>query len=671
MIVRKTDTFDLEDENFINVPLSIISTVDAVEHPNIDGEYEVSDTANVHLEQYTPTHNALIPKMESNTFGDTVINYIPNGTGAIDTTNIWKSFNHSLSESGIAGKLVGNGNLNANALYELEQYPAIEITLDKPHRIRSWSWQSVGQDVYDSMVGRLATVLVLQGHTLDDTWKILDFARAPNETYYDDSGYESSLYALYTNDKCRVDRTVQHAELVDKIRITALAATQTISSNDTGSSSDDGDSHHWDEQLVGFPQIQIFAGVPLLPRMTASSVNNGTISVRSRSTDGGVRVLDRAVSGNTIASVGPADWYLNYGGTTRNRVAQSGTINRVISGYYLSMCWMALRFPSSRLLGYLYSIDDLSEGIGQHGNTPYAASLYFEGRTVADEEAVTQNSITGGWDEIGIISLDKCFGFNDDPDKTTAWLLANPEILNTWVQDILGLSGQDKDKAYLVNEVGNAWNILRYNASSDAWQNDGSSILPEHDAIHDIDNQTHYADLQQGAALSQLRFTVKSIMNTTRQIPDNALVAMPEMQFFGLPADKINTGDVATITYLKAENENGNLQDILGKHIRLQHQRVETHWNWNISYTTYFRLYIGSIQHIKSNDRRLHLSIQNANGQMISTFTNIDNTWQSNPYREISVSGNYAAFPAYYELYINSENNEKIILSSGYTGGTL
>jgi len=33
------------------------------------------------------------------------------------------------------------------------------------------------------------------------------------------------------------------------------------------------------------------------------------------------------------------------------------------------------------------------------------------------------------------------------------------------------------------------------------------------------------------------------------------------------------------------------------------------------------------------------------------------------------VSGNYQAQVAYYEVYIYSINNEKIILSSGYTGG--
>jgi hypothetical protein len=47
---------------------------------------------------------------------------------------------------------------------------------------------------------------------------------------------------------------------------------------------------------------------------------------------------------------------------------------------------------------------------------------------------------------------------------------------------------------------------------------------------------------------------------------------MPEMQFFGLPAETINAGAVATVSYLKAEDAAGNLHDILGKHQWLPYQ---------------------------------------------------------------------------------------------------
>ena len=47
----------------------------------------------------------------------------------------------------------------------------------------------------------------------------------------------------------------------------------------------------------------------------------------------------------------------------------------------------------------------------------------------------------------------------------------------------------------------------------------------------------------------------------------------------------------------------------------------------------------------------------------------MEHVYYSTPYRDISVSGNYSISPAFFELYINSANNEKIILSSGYVGG--
>jgi hypothetical protein len=46
-------------------------------------------------------------------------------------------------------------------------------------------------------------------------------------------------------------------------------------------------------------------------------------------------------------------------------------------------------------------------------------------------------------------------------------------------------------------------------------------------------------------------------MNTERSAGDDAQVAMPEMQLFGLPADTINVGAVATVSCLKAEDATG------------------------------------------------------------------------------------------------------------------
>ena len=153
-------------------------------------------------------------------------------------------------------------------------------------------------------------------------------------------------------------------------------------------------------------------------------------------------------------------------------------------------------------------------------------------------------------------------------------------------------------------------------------------------------------------------------MNTEKPSVAGEPVAMPEMQFFGLPADKINTGAVATISYLKAEDADGKLHDMLGKHRTLPHRQA-------FSSSTSFRFYIGTVQNIRTTDRRLYLSVQRTNGQMVTSNVSADDSYYSTPYRDISVSGNYAASPAYFELYINSANNEKIILSSGYVGGQL
>ena len=70
--------------------------------------------------------------------------------------------------------------------------------------------------------------------------------------------------------------------------------------------------------------------------------------------------------------------------------------------------------------------------------------------------------------------------------------------------------------------------------------------------------------------LAQLRCTAQSIMNTERPSVGGEPVVMPEVQFFGLPAETINAGAVATVSYLKAEDAAGNVYDILGRHQRLK-----------------------------------------------------------------------------------------------------
>jgi hypothetical protein len=98
---------------------------------------------------------------------------------------------------------------------------------------------------------------------------------------------------------------------------------------------------------------------------------------------------------------------------------------------------------------------------------------------------------------------------------------------------------------------------------------EGTNILHENDAIHKMENRTHYADLENVSleTFGQLRFFVQSIMNVTRTPPPGAQIQMPEMQLFGMPTDTINAGAVATVPYLKAEDANGELHDILGKYV--------------------------------------------------------------------------------------------------------
>jgi hypothetical protein len=465
----------------------------------------------------------------------------------------------------------------------------------------------------------LANVLVFQGRTLDGKWRVLDFARTSN--------------TLNTDDKLRVDRILHHSALVDCIRISAIGV-------------DGGMFSPTHSNPVWFPQIQIFAGVPILPRMASAQEGNVRIIA---SGDAGHRVFDKAVSGNNVASVGFANWYMNMGGTPNNDVASDGIIRRFynddIVNSAMSLSWLTILFPPSRLIGYLYSIDNLS---GIHADTPYAASLYFEGRETASESVAMADSESGGWDEIGLISLDKCIGNNTNPSTAVA-------TFNTWVDNMLKLTGSDRNKAYLINHNGN---ILQYNDSAKQWQDKGRNFTSETDAIHDVDNQTHYADFAEAQTWAQLRFTVKSIMNVYSLTIKHHVVAMPEMQLFGLPADPINTGTVATVSYLKAEDASGKLHDMLGRYATLPWRTTGT--------STSFRFYIGTADNILATDRRLHLAIQNTSGQMVTGNASLDAA--STPHRDISLTGNHSTSPVYFELFIRSENNEKIILSSGYTG---
>jgi hypothetical protein len=216
-------------------------------------------------------------------------------------------------------------------------------------------------------------------------------------------------------------------------------------------------------------------------------------------------------------------------------------------------------------------------------------------------------------------------------------------------------------KATIVNQKDNQ--RMMYDLGTETWFE-----ALNNDAIYHVHDRTHYADLKDSAGnpllLAQLRCTAQSIMNTEKPSVGGEPVAMPEVQFFGLPAETLNTGNVATVTYLKAEDASGNLYDILGRHRRLPHYSYSYGY---YSYSTTFRFYVGTLQNIKSTDKRIYLSIQNTSGTMTTANVSVEDNYMSTPYRTISLSGDFrTAF--YYELYIFSANEEKIILSKGYTG---
>jgi len=648
----------------------------------------------------------------------------------------YKSFDHSLTINGLAGRFtVGmysaatslashTGNLNPFALDNLEKFPSVEVSFDVPHRIRSWSLQSVGGSNYENtgaVFESLATVLVLWGRSLDGKWKILDLARTRSGVTRDEWGYEqwTDTSELYTETKTRLDRPVQHVELVDKVRVVAIAV------------QDQGISYRG---FVWFPQIQVFAGVPVIPRMQRDNENG--VQIRSNggtanNQDVGIRVFDREVSGNNIAVIGSRAWYINNNHFLLDDVAENGNISQF--GSFQSKAWLAIMFPLTRILGYLYSIDNLLGRSDNHANVSYAASLYFEGRQTADANATLAPS--SQWNFIDLVSLDRCIGHNMF-GKTTEELIneAGQTTINTYVA-ALGLPVLDR--TFLMNRTDRQ--VIRYDVAEKKWYNDGLRLapgstasdiynfnnmtteqlltqtgqshlnsvaltrgesmqptwnviphksaivnqrdnrrmmydlatetwseVPNNDAIYHVHDRTHYADLKDSSGnplpLAQLRCTAQSIMNTERPSVGGEPVAMPEVQFFGLPAGRINTGAVATVTYLKAEDSMGNLHDILGRHQRLRHYS-----GWGSSTT--FRLYLGTFQNIKSTDRRVYLAIHNASGTISTSNIWLDNS--NTLHRDISVSGDYRTSPAYFELYIFSTSDEKIIISSGYTGGQL
>ena len=662
----------------------------------------------------------------------------------------WKSFDHSLTINGFAGRFtVGmysaatnlashTGSLNPFALDNLEHFPAVEISFDTPHRIRSWSFQSVGNKIYENtgaVFESLATVLVLWGRTLDGKWRVLDLARSRNGTTRDEYGYEysSDTSELYTETKTRVDRAVQHVELVDKIRIAAIAV------------QDQGISYRG---FVWFPQIQVFSGVPVIPKMQRDNENGVQIrsnggtendSYYGNNRDVGVRVFDREVSGNSIAIIGSRAWYINNNHFLLEDVAENGTISQF--GSYQSKAWLSIMFPLTRILGYLYSIDNL-RGVNQqgrtdnHANVSYAASLYFEGRQAADTNATLSPS--SQWDFIDLVSLDRCLGHHTFGRPTEE--LINETGQTTIKTYVAGLKLPVLDRTFLTNRTDRQ--VIRYDAVQGKWYNDGLRLapgtiasdiynfnnlttdqllsqagqsrlnsvaltrgesmqptwnviphkasivnqrdnrrmmydlgtetwseVPNNDAIYHVHDRTHYADLKDSAGnpllLAQLRCTAQSIMNTEKPSVGGEPVAMPEVQFFGLPAEKINTGAVATVTYLKAEDSMGNLHDMLGRHQRLPYY---SYYYGYYSYSTTFRFYVGALQNIKSIDKRIYLSIQNTSGTMTTASVSIEDNYTNTPYRDISLSGDFRT-TFYYELYIFSANDERIILSSGYTGG--
>jgi hypothetical protein len=135
---------------------------------------------------------------------------------------------------------------------------------------------------------------------------------------------------------------------------------------------------------------------------------------------------------------------------------------------------------------------------------------------------------------------------------------------------------------------------------------------------------------------------------------------MPEMQFFEMP-DAINTGDVAAVSFLKAEASGGVLHDILGRHQTLRRRTSSA-----------IRLYIDAApQNISDSDKNLYLAFQNTStGAMTEYSQGIGTSFGGNKEWDRTSGVPTSTNPSYYEIYIYDKLGKKIILSSGYTGGT-
>jgi len=158
VVVKLAQNFNWDGEDFHCIPIKAVSAINPL----------ISATVNVHAEKYTTTRNALIPKQTAGT-----------------------AFDHSLTS---AETIATWGTLQAwnGTVAGLNNFPFLEHVFDAPHRVQSWSLQSVG-----TTTGRRATTLVLWGQTQDDTWKILDIASVTTTSFY-------------TANKPREDRTVHH-----------------------------------------------------------------------------------------------------------------------------------------------------------------------------------------------------------------------------------------------------------------------------------------------------------------------------------------------------------------------------------------------------------------------------------------------------------------------------
>ena len=217
--------------------------------------------------------------------------------------------------------------------------------------------------------------------------------------------------------------------------------------------------------------------------MTSSSVDGVTVYPISNMNNQRL-VFDRNVGGSSVAAAGAAAWYL-MNIPPDNDVAYSGIIQKFRDdGSFhapASLAWIAVSFPARKLIGYLYSIDN------SHSDNPYAASIYFESRAIAGSDA-DSDSIVGGWNQIRFISFDKCIGkcWGITPN------LANEQAtLDSYALSVWGLTGAEKDKAFIIDDNGGIRNIIQYNHAAGEWQDKGQQYT---DVISSAENRTHYED---------------------------------------------------------------------------------------------------------------------------------------------------------------------------------